>query len=141
MGRARAAAERLIEVYDRHDPAQVKELYASNARISRPGAPELDRDGLSQFFGGFVQAMPDFRHRMVSVVEEGDRVGFECEVVGNFTGSLPTPNGPVPGTGSRVQFVHAQFLTVDADGQIAEDRDYTDMSVLMAQMGMAPAPA
>ena len=140
MGTGRTTAERLIQVYDRHDPAQLKEVYAPHARITRPGAPALDRDGLSQFFGGFVQAMPDFRHRLLNVVEEGDRVGFECEVVGTFTGSLPTPGGPVPGTGARVQFVHAQFLTVGADGLIVEDRDYTDMSVLMAQMGLAPPP-
>lgn len=141
MGIAKEAAERLIDVYDRHDPAQVLEVYATQAKISRPGAPELDREALRQFYGGFVQAMPDFSHHMLNVVEEGDRVGFECEVVGTFTGSLPTPNGVVPGNGAKVRFVHAQFLTVDADGLIVEDRDYTDMSVLLAQMGLAPAQA
>lgn len=141
MGRARQAAERLIETYDRHDPTQVMAAYAPQARISRPGAPQLDRQALSQFFGGFVQAMPDFRHRMLNVVEEDDRVGFECEVVGTFTGSLPTPNGSLPGNGAQVRFVHAQFLTIDDSGLIVEDRDYTDMAVLMAQMGLAPAAA
>lgn len=137
MGRAKEAAERLIAVYDRHDAAQVKEVYAPQARITRPGAPELDREALSQFYGGFVQAMPDFQHRLLNVVEDGDRVGFECEVVGTFTGSLPTPAGPAPGNGAQVRFVHAQFLSIDQQGLIVEDRDYTDMSALMAAMGLA----
>lgn len=139
MGRAKAAAERLIELYDRHDPAQVIEAYAAQARITRPGAPELDRHALGHFYGGFVQAMPDFRHRLLNVIEQDERVGFECEVVGTFSGSLPTPNGTVPGNGAKVSFVHAQFLTIDDNGLIVEDRDYTDMSVLLAQMGLTPA--
>ena len=80
MGRAKQAVERLVEVYDRHDPAQVVALYATGAKVSRPGAPELTPESLGQFYAGFVQAMPDFRHILHNVVEEGNRAAFECTV-------------------------------------------------------------
>src|SRR4051794_28836155 len=100
MGRARQAVERLVKVYDRHDPAQVVALYAPGAKITRPGAPELTPETMGQFYGGFVQAMPDFRHILHNVVEEGDKAGFECTVEATFTGNLPTPQGAVPGNGA-----------------------------------------
>lgn len=139
MGRAKQAVERLVEVYDRHDPAQVVALYAPGAKVSRPGAPELTPESLGQFYAGFVQAMPDFRHILHNVVEEGNRAAFECTVEATFTGSLPTPEGAVPGTGAHISFTHAQFIAVDEQGRIAEDRDYTDMATLMSQMGMGAA--
>ena len=139
MGRARQAAERLVEVYDRHDPDQVVALYAPGARIIRPGAPELTPETLGQFYGGFVQAMPDFRHILRSLVEEGDHAAFECTIEATFTGSLPTPQGAVPGNGARITFNHAQFITVDEQGRIVEDHDYTDMAHLMSQLGIGAA--
>ncbi|PZS03568.1 MAG: hypothetical protein DLM70_08940 [Chloroflexi bacterium] len=139
MGQARQAVERLVEVYDRHDPAQVVALYATGAKISRPGAPELTPETLGQFYGGFVQAMPDFRHILHNVVEEGDRAAFECAIEATFTGSLPTPEGAVSGNGAHINFTHAQFITIDEQGRIIEDRDYTDMAHLMSQIGMGAA--
>ena len=139
MGRSRQAVERLVEIYDRHDPAQVVALYAPGAKIRRPGAPELSPEALGQYYGGFVQAMPDFRHILHAVVEEGDRAAFECTIEATFTGGLPTPQGEVTGNGAHISFTHSQFITVDQQGLIVEDRDYTDMADLMSQMGMGGA--
>jgi predicted ester cyclase len=140
MGRAREAVERLLMTYDEYDPAALVALYAPSARIRRPGAPELTPEEYGKYYGGFVQALPDFRHELSWVVEEGDRAAFESVVVGTFTGTLPTPGGPVPGNGSRIRFAEAGYLVVDADGRIVDDRSYADMSDFMAQIGLAPAP-
>jgi predicted ester cyclase len=140
MGRAREAVERLLTTYDTHDPAALVALYAPGARISRPGAPQLTPEEYGKYYGGFVQALPDFRHELSWVIEEGDRAAFESVVVATFTGSLPTPGGPVPGNGSRIRFAEAGYLRVDAEGQIVDDRSYADMNEFMIQIGLAPAP-
>lgn len=82
--------------------------------------------------------MPDVRHELLSVVEDGNRAAFESVVVGTFTGSLPTPTGSMPGTGARISFRHAQFIAVDGEGRITEDHDYADMAEIMAKFA-APA--
>lgn len=140
MGKAGEAVERLLATFDRHDPEALRALYSSAARISRPGAPELSAEAYAQFYGGFVQALPDFRHELSWVLEDENRAAFESIVVGTFTGSLPSPDGPVPGNGSRIRFVEAGYLEVDAEGLIIDDRSYANMTDFMTQMGLAPAP-
>lgn len=140
MGKAREAVDRLMKTYDKHDPAALVALYAPGARISRPGAPELTPEEYGNYYGGFVQALPDFRHQLTWVVEEGDRAAFEAVIVATFTGTLPTPGGPVPGNGSRIRFPEAGSVVVDAEGRIVEDSSYADMGEFMVQMGLAPAP-
>lgn len=139
MGRAREAVERLIQTYDKYDPAALVALYAPGAHISRPGAPELTPAEYGQYYGAFVQALPDFKHELSWVIEEGDRAAFEAVIVATFTGTLPTPRGPVPGNGSRIRFTEAGSLVVDSEGRIVDDRSYADMSEFMAQMGLASA--
>jgi predicted ester cyclase len=136
MGRAKDTVMRLVETMDRHDPDALPPLYAPGARISRPGAPELNPQTLRDFFGGFVQAMPDFRHEVIEIVEEGSRVAYHCVVHASFTGVLPTPDGPLSGTGARVRFPHGAFLTIDEQGRIVEDHDFGDMADFMAQLGL-----
>jgi predicted ester cyclase len=139
MGKAREAVERLLTTYDSYDPAALVALYAPTARISRPGAAQLSPEQYGQYYGGFVQALPDFRHELSWVVEEGNQAAFESVVVGTFSGTLPTPGGPVPGNGSKIRFAEAGYLKIDAKGRIVDDRSYADMNEFMTQIGLAPA--
>uniref|UniRef100_UPI001F394CF8 ester cyclase n=1 Tax=Sinomonas notoginsengisoli TaxID=1457311 RepID=UPI001F394CF8 len=84
--------------------------------------------------------LPDFRHEVGWMLEDGNRAAFEATVVGTFTGSMPTPNGQVPGNGSRIRFVEAGFLEVDSQGLIVDDRSYANMADFMTQMGLTAGP-
>jgi predicted ester cyclase len=140
MGRAREAVERLMTTYDCKDPAALVALYGPDALITRPGEGTMSPAAYARYFGVFVGAMPDFRHQLTNVVEEGSKAAFESVVTATFTGTLQTPNGPVPPTGNAIRFPEAGFIDVANDGTIVTDVSYADMSDLFVQLGLAPTP-
>jgi predicted ester cyclase len=116
------------------------ELYAPNAQITRPGGGTMSPEGYAKYFSVFVEALPDFRHQLANVVEEGSKAAFEAVVTGTSTGTLQTPNGPVPPTGNSIRFPEAGFIDVANDGKIVTDVSYADMSDLFVQLGLVPEP-
>lgn len=141
MGQARDAVERLMAVYDRKDPAALLDLYAADAKITRPGGGMMSRDGLPGFFTTFVQALPDFTHHLSAIIEEADTAAYEAVVTGTFTGSLLTPGGLVPPTGRGLRLPEAGFVTVNRDGMIISDVSYLDQVDMLTQLGLMPPQA
>jgi predicted ester cyclase len=89
---------------------------------------------------GFFQAFPDMRHEVLDWVEAGDTIALELRITGTHTGTLPTPNGPVPPTGRSLNLESVDYIKM-VDGKIASWHAYYDQLSFMAQLGLLPAPA
>lgn len=57
-----------------------------------------------------------------------------------MTGTLPTPNGPIPPTGRSLNLESVDFIEV-VDGKFASWHAYYNQLSFMAQLGLLPAPA
>jgi steroid delta-isomerase-like uncharacterized protein len=86
-----------------------------------------------QFFTAFTSAFPDFRHDIVDLVAEGDKVAVRFNVTGTHKGDLQG----IPPTGKKVSFGAMDFITL-MDGKIVEDWLSVDMMGLMQQIGAIP---
>jgi predicted ester cyclase len=89
---------------------------------------------------GYYQAFPDMRDEVVDWVEAGDTIAMEMRISGTHTGTLPTPNGPVPPTGRSLNVQSLDHIKV-VDGKIASWHAYFDQLEFLAQLGLVPAPA
>lgn len=132
-------ARQYIDAINRGDVAALAALYAPDAVMFDPIAPEptKGRDAIAATFAAFKQAIPDMQWRLLApVLGDGRRVAFEVEVTGVNSGSLPTPEGERPPTHNSVTVSMAIVETLDSDGRIAEERAYFDATGLAAQLGM-----
>lgn len=141
MGMAKQAVERYLEAIDLKNSSALRALYADEARVFRPGGGEMTPDALIPFNRVFVEAMPDYQHQLVTLVEEGASAAFEAVITATFTGPLQTPNGPVPANGRRLNLREAGFIRVDPGGKIVVDRSYVDQVEMLTQLGLMPGPA
>ena len=74
-------------------------------------------------------AFPDVRAELVSIVEDGDRVGVHDQLVGTHRGEY---RGVAPtGREVRVDFIHVFRV---ADGRIVERWGVADTAELMRQL-------
>jgi steroid delta-isomerase-like uncharacterized protein len=124
-----------FEFYNGHDTERMGQLISStNYFFHFPGMAPLDWNGHKQFLVGIISAFPDFRHNIIDVVAEGDKVAVRFNITathkGEFQGISPT--------GKEVSFDGTEFFTI-IDGKITEEWVIVDMMGLMQQIGAIPA--
>src|SRR5215213_4873761 len=96
----------------------------------------LDREGFREFVVGWRAGFSDLRCDVGDLVAEGDRVAWSVRATGTHSGEFLG----IPATGRPVDF---ESLNI---GEFREGRGYRhkvlkDLPALLAQLGMAPAPA
>jgi len=99
-----------------------------------PGAAGDSQMALG-FMKPFLAAFPDITHTVRTAVSEGDRVMVELEISGTHKAPLTSPEGEIPATGKRVNFVAANSLRFDG-ARIAQLHVYFDQMDFMAQLGL-----
>ena len=83
-------------------------------------------------------AFPDVHRELLRVNAAGDDlVTVELLIQGTFTGTWPTPLGPLPGNGQQTSVPTADFLYL-RDGKIHTFNCYPSINVRLAQMGVYP---
>lgn len=115
--------------------------FTPDAELVMPG--DLRVRGIAQIepvLRAYFAAFPDLKHEVVTSVEEGDRIALELHITGTHTGTLMTPNGPIPATGRNVDWHSVDMITV-ADGKIATWHAYYDQMAFLGQLGLLPEPA
>jgi predicted ester cyclase len=103
----------------------------SGTRFSGP-------EGSKQYSKMGADGFPDGRIQIDNVISSGDTVVVELTGRGTHTGTLKTPAGEIPATGSTVTLQLCDVLEFTSDGKIKAQRSYFDSASLLAQLGVKP---
>ena len=140
MTDTRSLAERLFAAIDDHRYDDADGVLHPDAGMDPPLGAGLSKEawlGLNRSFAG---SMPDGRHVLRELTIDGDRCAVEGTWSGTHTGPLATPGGEVPPTGRSVVLPFCSVVTARGD-RIAQVTVYFDSLSMLAQLGLAPAPA
>ncbi|HEX4186355.1 MAG TPA: ester cyclase [Solirubrobacteraceae bacterium] len=135
--RAEAVARRYFEAIDARDLETVVSLWAEGGRENVRGQVDtIAPEGVREFIGGLLAAVPDLHMEIVSTTTEDDRCGVQWRLSGTFAG--PGDFGGVAPTGRRIELEGLDLLTV-RDGLIQSNDAFADGMTFARQIGMMPA--
>ena len=130
-------AEDLNAAWNSHDPERVAALYdegGAREEFIITHARLVGRTAIAGQVQMYLHAMPDLA-LSIRKVSEGDRfVTFEWLVNATHRGDVDG----WPAKGEAVTFPGVSVLDLAADGQITEERVYTDFTGLLAGAGLIP---
>jgi glyoxylase-like metal-dependent hydrolase (beta-lactamase superfamily II)/predicted ester cyclase len=135
-GEAETIARRYFDAIDAHDVESATAMWAAGARENVRGQVDvLAPEGVREFIGELVGAMPDLNMQVVSTTAEGERCGVQWRLTGTFAG--PGHFGGVAPTGNPIELEGFDLLTV-RDGLIQGNDAFTDSMTFARQIGMMP---
>jgi glyoxylase-like metal-dependent hydrolase (beta-lactamase superfamily II)/predicted ester cyclase len=134
--KAEAVARRYFEAIDARDLETVVSLWAEGGRENVRGQVDtVAPEGVREFIGGLIDAIPDLHMEIVSTTTEDDRCGVQWRLTGTFAG--PGGFGGIAPTGRRIELEGLDVLTV-RDGLIQSNDAFTDAMTFARQIGMMP---
>jgi predicted ester cyclase len=105
--------------------------------VDLPSGQELHGvEGFKQHSEGFVAAMPDIRGTILDQKVNGNTVVTNVRGIGTFTGQLQTPQGRVPGNGSKLDIPYQLEIQVENDKIVRLTTAY-DIQSFMSQLGLS----
>ena len=130
--------QNLVAAWNSTNLGRIGELYVDDAVVRHPMSPVplRGRKAVVDLESGMFGAFSDVAWRLEGTVSEGDRLVVEFAVAATNTGPLPSPNGPIPPTGRRIEVRGASVLRLTPEGQIAEEHRHVDVAGMMAQLGL-----
>jgi predicted ester cyclase len=102
--------------------------------------PLTGPEQLRPFLQVQLEAFPNGRHTVRSVIEQGSAAAMELVFMGEHTGPYRTPSGAIPPSGRHVAFESVDLVQVEA-GRIKSWRTYLDTASMMTQIGASPVVA
>lgn len=117
-------AERFDEIFKGPQLDLIDELYG----------PEIDREGMKSYIGGFYVGLSDLRQHIDEVIIGEDRLVLRV----TYTGTHDGPLFGVPATGRSVKVDGIGTFRFKADGKVDESYAVVDIAGLMAQIGALP---
>jgi glyoxylase-like metal-dependent hydrolase (beta-lactamase superfamily II)/predicted ester cyclase len=134
--RAEAVARRYFAAIDACDLELGVSLWAEGGREHVRGQVDvLAPEGVREFIGELIGAVPDLNMEVVSTTSEGDRCGVQWRLTGTFAG--PGGFGGVAPTGSPIELEGFDLITV-RDGLIVNNDAFTDSMTFARQIGLMP---
>ncbi len=134
--KAEGVARRYFAAIDQRDIDAAVALWAEGGRENVRGQVDvLAPEGVREFIGGLMDAMPDLTMEVVSTTSEGERCAVQWRLTGTFAG--PAGFGGIAPTGSRVVLEGCDLLTV-RDGLIQSNDAFSDGMTFARQIGMMP---
>jgi hydroxyacylglutathione hydrolase len=133
---AEAVTRRYFEAIGAHDVDGAAAMWAPDGREDVRGQGLfIGPEGLREFIGGLIAAIPDLRVEIVSTTTEEDRCALQWRFSGTFAGP-GSFNGIAP-TGHRMEIEGVDVLSV-RDGLIQSNDAFTDTMSVPRQIGMMP---
>jgi glyoxylase-like metal-dependent hydrolase (beta-lactamase superfamily II)/predicted ester cyclase len=130
-------ARRYFEAIDARDLETAVSLWADGGREHVRGRVDVSApEGVREFIGEMIAALPDLEMQIVSLTTEGERCAVQWRLSGTFAG--PAPFGGLEPTGSPIVLEGFDLLTV-RDGLIQSNDAFTDSMTFARQVGMMPA--
>jgi len=134
--KAEGVARRYFAAIDERDLETAVALWADGGRENVRGRVDvLAPEGVREFIGELLGAVPDLDMQVVSTTAEADRCGVHWRLKGTFAG--PGSFGGVAATGSPLEIEGFDLLTVK-DGLIVANDAFTDSMTFARQVGMMP---
>jgi glyoxylase-like metal-dependent hydrolase (beta-lactamase superfamily II)/predicted ester cyclase len=129
-------ARRYFEAIDARDVEGATAMWAAGGREHVRGQVDaLAPEGVREFIGELVGALPDLNMQVVSTTAEGERCGVQWRLTGTFAG--PGHFAGVAPTGNPIALEGFDLLTV-RDGLIQANDAFTDSMTFARQIGMMP---
>jgi glyoxylase-like metal-dependent hydrolase (beta-lactamase superfamily II)/predicted ester cyclase len=133
---AEDVARRYFTAIGDHDLEAAVALWAAGGREHVRGQVDTTApEGVRDFIGGLLSAVPDLRFEILSTTSEGDGCAVQWRLSGTFAGP-DSFNGVAP-TGDRVELEGIDLLYV-RDGLIQSNDAYSDSMTFARQIGMMP---
>jgi glyoxylase-like metal-dependent hydrolase (beta-lactamase superfamily II)/predicted ester cyclase len=134
--KAEAVARRYFAAIDARDLDTAVSLWAEGGRESVRGQVDTQApEGVREFIGGLIEAVPDLRMEVVSTTTEGERCGVQWHLKGTFAG--PGHFGGIAPTGLPIELEGFDLITV-RDGLIQSNDAFSDSMTFARQIGMMP---
>jgi glyoxylase-like metal-dependent hydrolase (beta-lactamase superfamily II)/predicted ester cyclase len=134
--KAEAVARRYFEAIGTHDVQGAAAMWAPDGREDVRGQGLfIGPEGLREFIGSIIEAIPDLKVQIVSTTAEGERCALHWRFSGTFAGP-GSFNGIAP-TGHAMELEGVDVLTV-RDGLIQSNDAFTDTMSIPRQIGMMP---
>ena len=134
--RAESIARRYFEAIDERDLEAAVALWAPGGRENVRGQIDtLAPEGVREFIGGLMGAVPDLDMKVISTTTEGERCGVQWRLTGTFAG--PGSFGGIAPTGAPIELEGFDLLTV-RDALIQANDAFTDSMTFARQIGMMP---
>ena len=133
---AEAVARRYFETIGAHDVDGAAAMWAPDGREDVRGQGLfIGPEGLREFIGELISAIPDLRVEILSTTTQEDRCALQWRFSGTFAGP-GSFNGIAP-TGHRMEIEGIDVLSV-RDGLIQSNDAFTDTMAVPRQIGMMP---
>jgi glyoxylase-like metal-dependent hydrolase (beta-lactamase superfamily II)/predicted ester cyclase len=133
---AEAVARRYFEAIGAHDVDGAAAIWAPDGRDDVRGQGLfIGPEGLREFIGNIVEAIPDLRVEILSTTTENDRCALHWRFSGTFAG--PRSFNGINPTGDRMELEGVDVLSV-RDGLIQSNDAFTDTMAVPRQIGMMP---
>ena len=127
------AARNTDEVWNEGRVELIDELFADDFIWHSNDAPPMGREAWGQFVGAYLNAFPDVRYTVKTVIAEGDLVVHDWRATGTQTGALPG----IPATGRAIDIGGASMYRIH-DGRMVEGWSVYDRLGMMQQLGVIP---
>ncbi|HVR05209.1 MAG TPA: nuclear transport factor 2 family protein [Solirubrobacteraceae bacterium] len=135
-GDAEAVARRYFEAIGAHDVERAVAMWAPGGREHVRGQVDVTApEGVREFIGSLVGAMPDMSMEVVQTTCEGERCAVQWRLTGTFAG--PEPYAGVTPTGSPIALEGVDVLTV-RDGLIQANDAFSDGLTFAREIGLMP---
>jgi hydroxyacylglutathione hydrolase len=133
---AEAVAQRYFEAIGARDLDAAVGMWAEGGReYVRGQADVLAPDGVREFIGSLLDAMPDMKMEVLETTAEGERCAVRWAITGTFAG--PGSMGGVKPTGHPLKLEGLDLLTV-REGKIQANDAFTDGMEVARQIGLMP---
>ncbi|MCW2621653.1 MAG: hypothetical protein JWL64_1255 [Frankiales bacterium] len=135
-------ARRGFEAFNAHDLDAMAGLTHPDAELTVVGSDQVLRgeEGTRQYARMWLDAFPDARVTVDRVLVSGDTAVIEFTGRGTHTGTLNGPGGSIPATGRSLTLPICEIQEFRDDKMVAS-RSYFDTALILAQLGVLPAPA
>ncbi|HEY5287410.1 MAG TPA: nuclear transport factor 2 family protein [Solirubrobacteraceae bacterium] len=131
-----AVARRYFDAIGARDVEAAVALWAEGGREYVRGQVDvLAPQGVREFIGGLIEAMPDMKMEVLETTTEGERCAVQWQITGTFAGP-GTLNG-VQATGSPLKLEGVDVLTV-RDGKVQANDAFSDGLTVARQIGLMP---
>jgi predicted ester cyclase len=127
-------AAKLFETIDAHDVAALRAFWKADSEERFPDGTRRGPDEISEWFEDLYAASPDVRIRVVSLVEQGERVFVRWKATGTHAGG---PFQGIGATGRRFDVDGIDDIVV-RDGVVATNFVVFDQMQFARAVGVLP---
>src|SRR5689334_17954423 len=138
MGQTADVTLKALATMDAQDYDNLHEWIAEDIKMWQGGAEINGLGEVIEMLRGFYGALPDLEHRILEVVEEGDKAAVQMNVVATHDGDFESPLGKFPATGKQTSWFSSTFSTV-RDGKVTKLTTYLDVLAVHVELGYEPA--